>query len=142
MNEEALVEVELARIAIRETGPEQYVFLKEKNGDRIFPIVIGIFEAIAINREVRGEKPERPMTHDLLLSVIKHLGAEVEKIVVTDLKDGTFYANIHIRTKEGEVVVDARPSDAMALAVRSGSPIFAAEKVLQQVASSPEENEQ
>jgi bifunctional DNase/RNase len=131
-----LIEVTLAKIVIRERSPEQYIYLKEKNGDRLFPIVIGIFEAIAINREIKGESPERPMTHDLLSSVIDSMGATLERIVVTELKGDTFHANLILITDGRMVRVDSRPSDAIALAVRQDARIFVSESVLNSVSAS------
>lgn len=131
-----LIEVTLAKIVIRERSPEQYIYLKEKNGDRVFPIVIGIFEAIAINREIKGESPERPMTHDLLSNVIDGMGASLERIVVTELKGDTFHANLILVTDGRMVRVDSRPSDAIALAVRQDARIFVSESVLNSVSAS------
>lgn len=133
MDENGLIEVDLARIVIRERSPEQYIYLKEKEGDRTFPIVIGIFEAIAINREIKGDISERPMTHDLMSSIIENLKARLERIVVTDLRGDTFHADLLLET-DGEVVtVDSRPSDAIALAVRQKARIFVSESVLDRV---------
>jgi bifunctional DNase/RNase len=133
--ENGIVEVELAKIVIRERSPEQYIYLKEKNGDRAFPIVIGIFEAIAINRSIRGDEPERPMTHDLMSDLIRRFDASLERIVVTDLRSETFHACLYIRTDGATVEVDSRPSDAIALAVRQDARIFVAESVFDKVAT-------
>ncbi len=127
------VEVELSKIVIRERSPEQYIYLQELDGDRTFPIVIGIFEAMAINREIRGEEPQRPMTHDLLSSIIDTLGARLEEVVVNDLRDDTFHASLIIHSNGDVMEVDARPSDAIALAVRQKSRIFVAESVFDRV---------
>ena len=133
-----MVEMQLSRIVIRETTDQQCVYLREKGGGREFPIVIGIFEAMAIDRKVRDRATQRPMTHDLLADVVRRLGAEVERVVIADLRDNTFFATIHVRKEGGAAAeVDARPSDAIALAVHLGSPIFVEDKVLEAVLSSP-----
>lgn len=133
-----MVEMQLARIVIRETTDQQTVFLREKGGTREFPIVIGIFEAMAIDRRVRDRATPRPLTHDLLATVVGRLGARLERMVIADLRDNTFFAALHFRTAAGaEEVVDARPSDAIALAVHLGAPIFVAEQVLTTVLASP-----
>ena len=115
------------------------VFLEEMNGKRVLPIWIGIFEANAIALELRKINTARPMTHDLILNIIRGLGAEATKIVVTELKDNTFYATIHITTKKGEVEIDSRPSDAIALALRVDTPIYVVEEVITQAGRHDEE---
>lgn len=128
------VECELTRIIISETTPSQVIVLSEKNGPRNFPIVIGLVEAMAIDREIRGEKTPRPLTHDLLRGIIGGMGGKLERITVNDLRDGTFYARLRIR-RDGELCeIDSRPSDAIALAVRCAAPIFVEESVLEAVA--------
>ena len=122
-------EVELSRIIINETSDQQIIVLKERNGQRSFPIVIGIVEIFAIDRRLKGLKPPRPMTHDLLDSVIENLGASVEKIVINDLRNHTFYARIHLSSDGRTVQIDSRPSDAIALGVASNAPIYVAEHV-------------
>jgi len=122
-------QVELSRIIINETSDQQIIVLKERNGHRSFPIVIGIVEIFAIDRRLKGIKPPRPMTHDLLDSVIENLGANVEKIVINDLRNHTFYAKIYLSSNGGTVEVDSRPSDAIALGVASDAPIYVAEHV-------------
>lgn len=123
------IEAELSRIIINESSDQQIIVLKERNGERRFPIVIGIVEIFAIDRRLKGIKPPRPMTHDLMDEVIKNLGAKIEKIVITDLKDHVFYARITLRTKDGKLEIDSRPSDAIALGVVSNTPIYVAEHV-------------
>jgi len=130
-----MVECELARIIINDNSDQQYIFLREKNGDRAFPIVIAIMEALAIDRFVKEQKPPRPLTHELLFSILETLGFRVERTEVTKLEDSTFYANLVLRKGEEKFDVDSRPSDAIALAVRSGAPIFVHEDVLDEVAS-------
>jgi bifunctional DNase/RNase len=122
-------EVELSRIIINETSDQQIIVLKERNGQRSFPIVIGIVEIFAIDRRLKGLKPPRPMTHDLLDNVIENLGASVEKIVINDLRNHTFYARIHLSSDGRTVQIDSRPSDAIALGVASNAPIYVAEHV-------------
>lgn len=128
-----LIEVELVRIRIDEKRGEQVIVLKEKNGARYLPIVIGIIEASAIKMEVSGFKPPRPLTHDLLNSVIQKLGAKLEKVIVEKLENGIFYAKIIIRTLANKIIeVDARPSDSIALALRAKVAIFVKDIVLEQ----------
>ncbi|MGH9411351.1 MAG: bifunctional nuclease family protein [Vicinamibacterales bacterium] len=106
------------------------IILRDKDGQRVLPIWVGPFEANAIALQIENVTPPRPMTHDLLRNVIRDLRAQIEKIVVSDLKDNTFYALIHLRV-DGEVVaIDARPSYAIALALRARAPIFVEEAVI------------
>jgi len=128
-----MVEVELSKIIIDEKRTEQLIVLKEKEGERVLPIVIGIAEASSIRLQLSGFKPPRPLTHDLLKSVIEKLGAKLEKVVIDNLKDDTFYAKLHFVKNGTKVIVDARPSDSIALAVRTGSPIFVEDEVLNKV---------
>lgn len=124
------IQMELRRIIISELDAHQIVILKEVEGERNFPIVVGIFEATSIDRRVKGEESPRPLTHDLILSVVEQLGGEVRDVVISDLKDHTYFAKLRVR-KDGELVeVDCRPSDALAVAVASRVPIFVAESVL------------
>jgi bifunctional DNase/RNase len=123
------VEVELSRIIINEASDQQVIFLKERNGERGFPIVIGIVEIFAIDRRIKGIKPPRPMTHDLLEQIITSLDAKIEKIVINDLRHHTFYARIYLRYNGQMVEIDSRPSDAIALSVAAKAPIFVAEHV-------------
>jgi bifunctional DNase/RNase len=100
------------------------IILRDKDGQRVLPIWVGVFEANAIALQIENVTPPRPMTHDLLRNVIEDLHGRIEKIVVSDLKDNTFYALIYLRV-DGEIVaVDARPSDAIALALRARAPIL------------------
>jgi len=125
------VEVELSRIIINETSDQQIIVLRERHGQRSFPIVIGIVEIFAIDRRLKGIKPPRPMTHDLLDDVIEHLGANIEKIVINDLRNHTFYAKIYLSSNSQTVKIDSRPSDAIALGVASNAPIYVAEHVFE-----------
>ena len=123
------VEVELSRIIINEASDQQVIVLKEKNGQRTIPIVIGIVEIFAIDRKLKGIEPQRPMTHDLLADIIEKTSGGVEKVVICDLQNNTFYAEIHLKKNEQIIKIDSRPSDAIALAVAAGTPIYAAENV-------------
>ncbi|MHC5006495.1 MAG: bifunctional nuclease family protein [Planctomycetota bacterium] len=126
------VRMELSRIFIREMTDMQIIELTEVDGDRTFPIVIGLPEAFAIERRLKGIEIPRPQTHDLLASVIDHLGGMLKEIVVNDLVDGTFYAKLIIDQDGEEIEVDSRPSDAIALGVAESVPIYVAEQVLDQ----------
>jgi len=106
------------------------IILRDQEGQRILPIWVGVFEANAIALQIENVQTPRPMTHDLLKNVIDDLSARVERIVVTELKENTFYALIHLRTNGHTIEVDARPSDAIALALRTQSPIFVEEAVI------------
>jgi len=129
-----MIEVELSRIIIDEQKKEQVIVLKEKEGARLLPIVIGIGEAAAIKMKLGGFIPQRPLTHDLILAIIGNLKVTLEKVVIDDIIDGTFHAKLYLRNYEKEPkVVDARPSDSIALAVRSKSPIFVEEAVLKKL---------
>ncbi len=133
-----LVRMDLARIIIREQADSQIIVLRERDGDRHFPILIGIHEALAIDRRVKGAEPPRPLTHDLMADIIRKLDGELEKVVVNELKEHTFYATLVIR-RNGEVVsVDSRPSDAIALGVANDTAIFVDESVLRAVCSPDE----
>lgn len=133
-----MIEMQLSRIVIRETSDQQSVHLREKDGSRQFPIVIGIFEAWAIDRRVRDRKTPRPMTHDLMASLVEALGGKLERIVISDLRNNTFYAKLVFARDGGESVeVDARPSDAIALAVHLDAPIFVDESVIEAVLAAP-----
>ena len=127
------VEAELSRIIINETSDQQIIVLKERHGKRSFPIVIGIVEIFAIDRRLKGIQPPRPMTHDLLDSVIENLGAKIEKIVISDLRNHTFYAKIYLSSNGHSIEIDSRPSDAIALGVASNAPIYVAEHVFERI---------
>jgi len=131
------VEVELSRIIINEMSDQQVIVLKERHGQRSFPIVIGIMEIFAIDRRAKGIKPPRPMTHDLLGSVIENMGGNIDKIVISDLRNHTFYAVIHLNVNGKAVLVDSRPSDAIALGIASNARLYVAEHVFDKVAQYP-----
>lgn len=126
------MEAELSRIIINEMSDQQVIVLKERHGDRSFPIVIGIVEIFAIDRRLKGIKPARPMTHDLLASVIENLGAKIEKIVISDLRHHVFYATLHLSLNGRKIEIDSRPSDAIALGAALEAPIFVADHVFEQ----------
>ena len=128
------IRCQLIRIMISETEDGQVIVLKETEGERVFPIVIGFFEAAAIDRRIKGHMLPRPMTHDLLASVIEQMGGRLARIIVTDLKDHTFYASLVVERNGDEILIDSRPSDAIALAVANDTPIFVEDHVLDQVA--------
>ena len=127
------VPMELSRILITEFGDQQVIFLKEKNGDRSFPILIGTTEALAIDRRLKGIQTPRPMTHELLAGVIKAMGGRIDHIAINDLREHTFIATLFIRRGDEMIRVDSRPSDAIALGVAFETPIVVAEKVLSNV---------
>lgn len=126
------VEAELSKIIINEMSDQQIIVLKERNGQRSFPIVIGIVEIFAIDRRLKGIRPARPMTHDLLVSIIENLGANVEKIVINDLNNHVFFARIHLSLNGQTIEIDSRPSDAIAIGTAVNAPIFVAEHVFEQ----------
>lgn len=132
----AMIEMELSKIIIRETSDHQYIFLREKGGERTFPIVIGYFEAAEINRQVKQMATPRPMTHELLGNAIESLGGRLERVVVNELKNNTFYAKLVVKRSSETIEIDARPSDAIALATRSKVPIFVDESVINSVNNS------
>ncbi|MBN1942224.1 MAG: bifunctional nuclease family protein [Phycisphaerae bacterium] len=127
------IPVELTRILITELGEQQVIFLKETNGERQFPILIGIHEAVAIDHRLKGVKFPRPMTHDLLAGVIESMGGRLEKIVINDLRDHTFFATLYIRRGNEMIEVDSRPSDAIALGAAMDTPLFVAEHVFETI---------
>lgn len=128
-----MVEMELNKIVIDEKRHDQLIALKEKGGTRVLPIVIGLNEASAIKLKISGFNPPRPLTHDLIFKMLGDLEVTVEKILIDKLEENTFYAKIIIKTASGEIKsIDARPSDSIALAVRSHAPIFVEDAIIQQ----------
>ncbi len=127
-----LIEVEVKGVAVlrMEGGVGLAVILKEKEGSRHLTIIIGPFEAKAISMALNGEVFSRPLTHDLLHEVIKTLGATVEKVIVNDLIDGTYYARIILNHEGRMYSIDARPSDSIALALRANAPVFVSSHVM------------
>lgn len=130
-----MIQVELSAVVINERSDEQVITLREVEGGRTLPIVIGMFEAFAIDRLVKERTAERPLTHDLMEALVLALGARVARVVIDDLKDETFFAKVVLRLGDDERSVDARPSDAITLALKTGCPVFVAEKVLDTAAS-------
>ena len=127
-----LIKVLLEGVRMEHPSQKPIILLKEENGDRFLPIWVGAFEASAIALELVDFKTPRPMTHDLIISIINDLEAKVDFIAVTDIINETFYAVLNLTNKAGEIVsVDLRPSDAIAIAVRSKCPIFASKFVLE-----------
>ena len=126
-----MIEVRVAHLGLDRTTNAPVVILRESDGARILPIWIGPAEASAIAMEMEGMKAPRPMTHDLLKQVVVGLGAELRRLVIADVRENTYYAELHLdRGAADRFVVDSRPSDGIALALRLHAPIFAAEKLL------------
>ena len=126
-----MIELILSKIKIDENRSEQVIVLKEREGSRFLPVVIGIAEVNAIKLKLSGIEPPRPLTHDLLLSAIDQLGAKLKEIHIDKLESNTFHAKLVLsRNGSGELKIDARPSDSVALALRAGAPIYVAEEVL------------
>jgi len=130
-----LVRMNLARIVIVDSDDEKMsmIVLSEVEGDRAFPILIGIHEAYAIDRRTKGIMVQRPMTHDLIERMIRDLNCTLDQIIISELRDSTFYAKLVLR-RDGEMVeIDSRPSDAIAVGAGTDTPIFVDESVLQEV---------
>jgi uncharacterized protein len=125
-----LIEMTIKGLMVDPITNMPIVILKDKEGDRVLPIWVGIFEANAIALQIENIATPRPMTHDLLRNIITDLDGQVDRVVVSDLKDNTFFAIIHLTVKGEAVVVDARPSDAIALALRTRAPILVDETVI------------
>lgn len=128
-----MIEMELNKIVIDEKRHDQLIVLKEKGGERVLPIVIGLAEASAIKLKISGFVPPRPLTHDLLYSTIENLEASIDKVIIDKLEENTFHAKLVLKTTAGKnTVVDARPSDSIALAVRAHAPIFVEDEIVKQ----------
>jgi uncharacterized protein len=125
-----LIEMTIKGLMVDPITNMPIVILKDKEGERVLPIWVGIFEANAIALQIENIATPRPMTHDLLRNIITDLDGHVDRVVVSDLKDNTFFAIIHLTVKGEAVVVDARPSDAIALALRTRAPILVEETVI------------
>jgi uncharacterized protein len=131
------VQMELSRIIISEINDQQVIYLKEVEGDRTFPILIGLFEATSIERRVKHKNSPRPLTHDLLVNSVESLGGELQDVMISELKEHTYYAKLRVR-HDGELIeIDSRPSDAIAVAVTCDPvlPIYVSEEVLAEVLS-------
>ncbi len=127
------VQMQLSRIIISEIHEQQVIYLKEVGGPRQFPIMIGIFEATSIDRRVKNVQAPRPLTHDLIVNVVEEMGGELDSVVITELKEHTYFARLRIKM-DGEIIeIDSRPSDAIAVAVTCDPPlpIYVAEDVLE-----------
>ena len=129
-----VIEVQLSRIVIQEKEEQQFIHLMEKDGHRTFPIVIGFNEAAEINRKLRNVESPRPMTHDLMTHIITTVGWTLERVIISDLRESTFFATLELMSGEERKYVDCRPSDAIALAAQTRARIFVARKVLDIVA--------
>ncbi len=129
------VQMELTRVIVSELNDQQAIYLREVGGVRTFPILIGQFEAQIINRRLLEEPPFRPMTHQLLKTVIETLGGRVEEIVISEMREHTYYAILKVRVGDKVHEIDCRPSDAVAVAVHHSPvlPIYVAEAVLNEV---------
>jgi len=127
--------MELSRIIISEINDQQVIYLREVEGNRTFPILIGLFEATSIDRKVKGYPTQRPLTHDLLVSAVEQLGAEFQDVVITELREHTYYALLRVRHNGELMEIDSRPSDAIAVAVTCDPvlPIYVSEEVLRDV---------
>ncbi len=126
-----LIEMTIKGLMIDPITNMPIIILRDQDGQRVLPIWVGVFEANAIALQIENVQTPRPMTHDLLKNILDDLAARVDRIVVTELKENTFYARIHLDSRGQTIAVDARPSDAIALALRTQSPIFVDETVIQ-----------
>ncbi|MHB8323878.1 MAG: bifunctional nuclease family protein [Candidatus Dormibacteria bacterium] len=133
-----LIEMSVDSIRVHMPSGQHVVVLKEKDAERFLPIWVGMAEANAIALKISGVQPERPVTHDLMVNMLKALDVTVTQVMVSELRNDTFYARIMARTNGRALELDARSSDAIALAVRVGAPIFVAKEVLDQAAVLPE----
>ena len=136
-----LLELEIESIRVRQETQQRALVLRVKDSNLFLPIFVGHFEVEAIRLKLMDIEVQRPMTHDLLDSIIDNLGAFVDRIIVSELKQDTFYAKIIVNSDVETFEIDARPSDAIALAVRTGSPIFAEEAVLEKAGVNIEDDD-
>ncbi len=127
---DGVIEVRVAHLGLDRTTNTPVVILQEREGERVLPIWIGPAEASAIAMELAGVKFARPLTHDLLKQVITGLGADLRKVIITQVKDNTYYAELHIYRGDAVIQIDARPSDSIAVALRLKAPIFTSENLL------------
>ena len=130
------IEMKLKGLMIDPINRSPIIILKDPTGEAVLPIWVGLFEANAIALQMEKVSTPRPMTHDLLKNMLVHLNARIQKVVITDLKENTFYAMIHLTSRDSTVMVDARPSDAIALALRADAPIFVEEEVISRAKNS------
>jgi bifunctional DNase/RNase len=138
---DGLIEVAVDSIRVHMPTGQHVVILKEKGAERYLPIWIGVYEANAIALKITGITPDRPITHDLMASTLGQLEIGLSRIVVTSLANDVFYARVHLRQDGRDLDVDARPSDAIALAVRMECPIFVADEVLEKAGVLPEKED-
>ena len=135
-----MVPLELVGVRVEVPANTPMVLLREQDGrHRLLPIYIGSPEASSIHYALEGVEPPRPLTHDLLLLTLEQLGASVDKVVVTEMLDRTFYAELHLTSESGPKVISSRPSDALALAVRCSAPIFAHDELMDELGQDPPE---
>jgi hypothetical protein len=141
-----LIEMSIKGLMVDPMAGTPIVILKDKQGDRVLPIWVGVSEANAIAMQIENVSTPRPMTHDLLRNIIADLDGRVDRVVVSDLRDNTYFAVIHLTVRGERVAVDARPSDAIALALRARAPIMVEESVIEHsrtadLASEPPDND-
>lgn len=130
--------MEIVGVRVEVPANTPVVLLREQSGrQRLLPILIGSPEASAIHTALEGIESPRPLTHDLLVQVIEHLGASLTEVVITEVRDHIFFAELHLRTRTGDVTISCRPSDGIAIAVRTGSPILASEPLLLEAGQDP-----
>ncbi len=128
-----LVEMKIFGLAVDERTQSPILILKDKEEKRVLPIWIGAMEAMAISISLNKISISRPLTHDLLLNILHTLGYKIDRVVVIDLRDGTYYAEIYLQGKDQTYLIDSRPSDAIALAIRANAAIFANEDLLEEI---------
>jgi bifunctional DNase/RNase len=134
-----VVRMELVGVRVEVPANTPIVVLREQDGThRLLPIVIGTPEASSIHAALEGIESPRPLTHDLMVHVLERLGVTIDRVVVTEVRDHVFYAELHLTSAAGSEVVSSRPSDAIALAARTGTPLFASESLLLQAGQEPE----
>jgi bifunctional DNase/RNase len=138
---DGLTEMVVESVRVHGPSGRHVVILKDATTERYLPIWIGPWEASAIASSLQGLTPERPLTHDLFATVLEELGVQVERVVIAELAEETFHARLHLAWHERTIEIDSRPSDALALAVRTGGRIFAAAAVLEQAAVRPSDSE-
>ncbi len=134
-------EVELFRIVHNDQSPECKMYLRDKLSGRVFPVIIAMNEMAEIHRKVHGIATRRPMTHDLFATLVREAGAELVAVEITELKDDTFFARMHLRLGERDIHLDARPSDAVAIATGMGARLYVADKILDAIGIVEEEGE-
>lgn len=129
-----MIQLHVEKISFYPPSKGYAILLKEMAGDRFLPVIVGSFEAQSIALALEDVKMPRPMTHDLFISILEDLSVEVSEVVISELQEGTFYSRISLISQEGAASIDARPSDAIALALRVGAPIYASDTVMEEAA--------